>query len=272
MLKKLVKYGNSNALVFDKAILELLNISEGSVLKIRTDGVSLILTPHVQQKNIEEKISPTITHIDAVQDSVIDCIIKQYNLSPQNRDALIKELKELYAQRKALIEKTWPAYRDFAQKKEALLQKYNVTYSPEFHEECVTLQNSLIPEIAKIEDQLLNFEKNHNLNNAQAIMRPDMTLKQTIHAESMEKLKGAYADLAKKHAEARTQLASMAENPDAIHELQLMTEKSGGNLNVGTLEYATAYNEIRYKYAPKARAMDEEMTRVAKEILCGKSA
>lgn len=45
MLKKVVKYGNSNAIILDKAILELLNIAEGSMLKIKTDGTSLILTP-----------------------------------------------------------------------------------------------------------------------------------------------------------------------------------------------------------------------------------
>ncbi len=45
MVKKLVKYGNSNALIFDRAILELLNISEGSKVKLRTDGKSLIITP-----------------------------------------------------------------------------------------------------------------------------------------------------------------------------------------------------------------------------------
>lgn len=45
MLKKLVKYGNSNALVFDKAILELLNIKEGSIVKISTDGKTLTITP-----------------------------------------------------------------------------------------------------------------------------------------------------------------------------------------------------------------------------------
>jgi antitoxin component of MazEF toxin-antitoxin module len=37
MLKKLVKYGNSNALILDRAILELLNINEGAVLKLHTD-------------------------------------------------------------------------------------------------------------------------------------------------------------------------------------------------------------------------------------------
>ena len=45
MIKKLVRYGNSNALVIDRAILELLNIGEGSMVKMSTDGKSLIITP-----------------------------------------------------------------------------------------------------------------------------------------------------------------------------------------------------------------------------------
>ena len=45
MLKKLVKIGNSHALILDRAILELLEIEEGSVVKLRTDGKSLIITP-----------------------------------------------------------------------------------------------------------------------------------------------------------------------------------------------------------------------------------
>jgi antitoxin component of MazEF toxin-antitoxin module len=45
MHKKLVKYGNSTALIIDRAILELLNIHEGSIVKLRTDGTSLIITP-----------------------------------------------------------------------------------------------------------------------------------------------------------------------------------------------------------------------------------
>ena len=53
MLKKLVKYGNSNALILDRAILELLNISEGAVLKLQTDGKSLIITPHDSTQSMD---------------------------------------------------------------------------------------------------------------------------------------------------------------------------------------------------------------------------
>lgn len=45
MYKKLVRHGNSSALILDKPILELLNITENTILKLTTDGTSLIITP-----------------------------------------------------------------------------------------------------------------------------------------------------------------------------------------------------------------------------------
>ncbi len=56
MLKKLAKYGNSTTLVIDKAILELLNMNESSIVKLKIDGPSLIITP-VSAPNEDEKIS-----------------------------------------------------------------------------------------------------------------------------------------------------------------------------------------------------------------------
>ena len=76
MLKKLVKYGNSNALIFDKAILELLNIEEGSVVKIKTDGKSIIITPH--EKATSEKVSETYTHNEATGDFIVNSYLNQY--------------------------------------------------------------------------------------------------------------------------------------------------------------------------------------------------
>jgi antitoxin component of MazEF toxin-antitoxin module len=55
MLKKLAKYGNSTTLVIDKAILELLNMTESSVVKLHTDGTSLIITP-VRPEQAEDKV------------------------------------------------------------------------------------------------------------------------------------------------------------------------------------------------------------------------
>ena len=55
--KRLVKYGNSNALVIDKPILQLLKIDETSELEISTDGESIILTPIKAGKKTIKKVS-----------------------------------------------------------------------------------------------------------------------------------------------------------------------------------------------------------------------
>lgn len=57
MIKKLVKYGNSHALVLDKALLEILNISDTTQLKLSTDGKGLIVTPIVQDSDSSKSIS-----------------------------------------------------------------------------------------------------------------------------------------------------------------------------------------------------------------------
>lgn len=45
MIKKLVRHGNSRALIIDKPILELLGANEDSEFTIVTDGRSLTITP-----------------------------------------------------------------------------------------------------------------------------------------------------------------------------------------------------------------------------------
>jgi antitoxin MazE len=45
LIKKLVRHGNSRALVIDKPILDLLNIAEDTEIEIITDGTALIMRP-----------------------------------------------------------------------------------------------------------------------------------------------------------------------------------------------------------------------------------
>jgi len=86
MLKKLVKYGNSNALIIDKAILELLNIEEGSIIKIRTDGKSIIITPH--EKAAPEKIHEAFAHSEAIKEvapKIAEEAFATYNAADNNK-------------------------------------------------------------------------------------------------------------------------------------------------------------------------------------------
>ena len=45
MIKQLSKVGNSNALILDRAILELVGLEEGGEVQIKVRDGSLILTP-----------------------------------------------------------------------------------------------------------------------------------------------------------------------------------------------------------------------------------
>ena len=59
MTKTLIKHGNSLALVIDKPILELLQVTADTPFEILTDGRSLLLSPvrgHDQEKKFEEAL------------------------------------------------------------------------------------------------------------------------------------------------------------------------------------------------------------------------
>ena len=45
MIKKLIKHGNSQALLLDRAVLELLKITPETELEITTNGKKLIIEP-----------------------------------------------------------------------------------------------------------------------------------------------------------------------------------------------------------------------------------
>lgn len=53
MVKKLTKIGSSSALIIDKALMEILGISQNSDVEIHTDGRSLIVTPVLPDKAYE---------------------------------------------------------------------------------------------------------------------------------------------------------------------------------------------------------------------------
>jgi antitoxin component of MazEF toxin-antitoxin module len=57
MVKKLIQHGNSVALVIDKPIMEILNITNETSFEMSTDGRNLILSPQIE--NNQEK---TIIH------------------------------------------------------------------------------------------------------------------------------------------------------------------------------------------------------------------
>lgn len=99
MLKKLVKYGNSNALILDRAIMELLNMQEGSVVKLQTDGKSLIITPAEAEKPVNITLNGLETLI---------------NIGAEKQDALKSD-----PDTKRLLEEWAPGTENFSRLMEA---------------------------------------------------------------------------------------------------------------------------------------------------------
>src|SRR3989344_651551 len=93
MLKKIVKYGNSRALVLDKALLELLNMEEeGAIVKITTDGISLIVTP--QKALAQETVSPTLTIEGMLHDAKRQALEQSFG-DPEKASTYLAALQEI---------------------------------------------------------------------------------------------------------------------------------------------------------------------------------
>ncbi len=107
MLKKLVKYGNSTALVLEKPILELMGMEEGAFVKISTDGKSLIIAavPHSKSMiNIKEANQVAIKNMVEAE------LEKKYG-----KDGVTSEQIEAY---QTQVEAMKPVFSE-------LFQKYN---------------------------------------------------------------------------------------------------------------------------------------------------
>ena len=53
MTKRLIQHGNSTALIIDKPILDMLNLTSETTFQLSTDGKNIILSP--QNENFQEK-------------------------------------------------------------------------------------------------------------------------------------------------------------------------------------------------------------------------
>jgi antitoxin MazE len=63
MTKTLIRHGNSLALVIDKPILEMLDISADTPLEVTTNGDSLLISP-VRDKQRQKKLRASVDKIN----------------------------------------------------------------------------------------------------------------------------------------------------------------------------------------------------------------
>jgi len=70
MTKKLIRHGNSAALVLDKALLDLLKVHIDTPLEVTTDGRNIIITPQAVD-SAEANILESLERINKKHGSVL---------------------------------------------------------------------------------------------------------------------------------------------------------------------------------------------------------
>jgi len=161
MLKKLSKYGNSTTLVIDKAILELLNMDESSMVKLQTDGKSLIITPvssATKEKVFyapEEAMHVALRTFSSKQQQKFSVTQEQMNeLMP----AAQKDFKEAFDKHKKTMElfaKNFETNEEFKAAREILAQKYDpIVQAEDYVKELTALQFQFFPELKQLHEEL----------------------------------------------------------------------------------------------------------------------
>ena len=70
MTKKLIRHGNSAALVLDKALLDLLKVKLDTPLEVTTDGRNIIISPQ-SHANAEPTLLDALERINKKHGSVL---------------------------------------------------------------------------------------------------------------------------------------------------------------------------------------------------------
>ncbi len=75
MTRKLIRHGNSAALVIDKPLLELLKVQMDTPLEVTTDGHNIIISP-LQTENTESTLLESLERINRRHGSVLRKLAK----------------------------------------------------------------------------------------------------------------------------------------------------------------------------------------------------
>lgn len=166
MLKKLAKYGNSTTLVIDKAILELLNMDESSIVKLQTDGKSLIITPaSTLDKDKVSYASDEALHA-AIQAELAKhlekkSIAKTEQLMPKMQE----DFREVFQKNKAAMMKfseNIALNKDFQEAFAALSQKYDpITQSEDYLKEIQRLKLQFFPEVRELDKEITEIAQKY---------------------------------------------------------------------------------------------------------------
>jgi len=251
MLKKLVKYGNSSALVLDKALLEILNIAEGSTLKIKTDGISLIITP--VDSSSDNKISSTITPQETFTEAMsknLDTFTK--TKTPGEGQIYLKEIMNIFARYETPIKYLFNN-KQFREELDQIEQRFNGNqHNPEYYHAIAQLHQKHNPELMSLEKEVKEISQKYAVEEYQY---KDSNNKGALTLAMYE-----FKKVHEKYAHLRLPIIQLNENSEYIHESVLLAEKYNNAKN--SLQYVNEHIQLIAKYIPEYAAYQDEIKKV----------
>jgi antitoxin component of MazEF toxin-antitoxin module len=164
MLKKLAKYGNSTTLVIDKAILELLNMDESSMVKLQTDGKSLTITPVANNEN--KKVSYEGYEALVVANQAYHKRVAHQELDPEAVKVAQKDFHDVFVRHGEAFNrfnKEILLSKDFQEALSQLSEKIDpMSQSEEYIKEFNNLRIKFCPELAGLQQDLEAVSKKYN--------------------------------------------------------------------------------------------------------------
>lgn len=260
MLKKLVKYGNSNALVLDKPILELLGIEEGSVVRLKTDGTSLVITPHIKPI-AAEPVSIPVDQGEAFMRASIETGLSQNahlyaHLSADEKKQFIEDSVQNYKELSLVTEdlgsnpELYQAYG--AEMAQLLAANPDATYAEK--KEIFYKYN---PKMRAAQQRAFELEAKYKIPGFEE-RAPGGDKYQAMQAGFNNLFSNKFK---KDHGASCSKMAEALNSPEYLHDMQLLAE----SYKAGTLtaeQYAEASREMMYKYMPELRAVHTEVVAV----------
>lgn len=256
MLKKLVKYGNSNAIILDKAILELLEIEEGSVIKIKTDGKSIIITP--QAKVDSQKVNETFTHDHATVKAHIAEGFKQYKeIEPVRKEQLISSFSDLMMRHHeiALNLRGNAAYREEITE----VVKTSKPGTPQYLVDLKKVMYKYAPELEQLDQEIQSFKDKEKL------AQLDEPHKEPSE-EQVALMQQEFAAVHKKNAKLYEASGQLMDNPEYQHQAQLLAEQYGADKN--SEEYLKAMDALNDKFLPGFKELQQELKAISAKYGC----
>lgn len=167
MLKKLAKYGNSTALVIDKAILEILEIEDGGVVKLQTDGRSLIITPVKAEQEIGKISYGAEEGMQAALNTFRDQRFAEYqkylSLGDDQKRKLQKDVSDVMLKYQVEFEKfTQQVYpsQEYQNALSRVAEQYDpIKQSADYVAACAKVKYQFCPELEKMDQELAKMNE-----------------------------------------------------------------------------------------------------------------